>query len=682
MGIPIYNEGGIAIGQATLLGREEPIVEHSGMKFLKSGYLVETSEAPLAPITLSGNDFINIFSSQLVDCYDVEYGNGVFIAVGGDGSSNYGGLGVIGRSIDDGVTWAISVPPFANKINGKITAICTDEAGMWLIGNAAGEILRSTDNGLTWSPTINRVRATGSGGSSRILTIVASPANNTYIALYADGKVGRSTDGGMGWFEITNMGITPIDIATDNNGKWIAIRTDGLSVVSVDNGVTWATLSGLSSMRSIDTDRNGVWVGQSATSPTWRRSTDNGVTWGNISVINTNTHGNIKTDRNGNWVGIAEYNDGYGHYFYLVQSSNNGLTWTSRNYGFNSARFSSASNGLGVWVLPALMCGSNYSRSTDDGITWTLQTPNPFIIMNSGNIRHMAGNETKLVVCGSQSNQVIYSNDGGVFWHKAVTLAPSGPINAVAFDGNSTFCCCGVSGRLMRSVDGGANWSNSTHFLTTTTLNGIATNGQGAWGVVGNSNAYGRSGDNGVNFDTVSLGQAGVILQAIAASSSTWIIVGDSGTALRSTDAGLTWKPVDVGLAGSAGTLAHLTKVVTDGFGTWVVVAITDTTFDSAISYDDGLTWNSINQNFVNPTFYSAGKGIWLVSDATTGYPTYISTDGCMTFKRISNTFNGVITMTGINHTWYMASNGNIWKSSKKYCGLHNNSPGLYVRIE
>lgn len=161
-------------------------------------------------------------------------GAGVIIVI--DGST-------IRRSSDFGVTWAtITNPPGL-----ALASIVTNRKGLWLAGaNTAGTLIRSTDNGLTFSI----VSAANHGFTVGITQLVIGK-DDVMIGCMNSGIPRRSTDGGLTWSAVSAGGNNGIaKAATDGQGKWVfAQTTSKLIYTSSDNGATFVsgsafTLSG------------------------------------------------------------------------------------------------------------------------------------------------------------------------------------------------------------------------------------------------------------------------------------------------------------------------------------------------------------------------------------------------------------------------------------------------------
>jgi len=254
-------------------------------------------------------------------------------------------------------------------------SIGTNGNGIWIASLFNSVVVRSTDNGLTWAALPSNLGLVH--GSS--FNVIRTDRKGTWIAGgAADSTLARSTDNGETWNAIqyfTTGGRTVRSLDTDNNGVWVAGLDDGYAARSTDNGETWTALArGLSSgsirnNRTLYTDRKGTWIvgmddGYAA------RSTDNGATWNplprglNSGDIQAHVY-RIDTDESGVWV-ACKING------YASRSTDNGLTWTALPRGLNSGGssiYSLRTDRKGTWIVG--MDAGYITQSLDNGVTWS-----------------------------------------------------------------------------------------------------------------------------------------------------------------------------------------------------------------------------------------------------------------------------------------------------------------------
>lgn len=161
----------------------------------------------------------------------------------------YNGAWVIGSqgqdilySSDDGVTWTQVLAPVLNDTD--FTALATSGT-IWIAGGYRGALVRSVDNGHTWSNVT-------SGFAVSDVIINAEFADGLFMICGTNGKLATSSDGVTWTLRSTGLTGTIYD-AVHVGGDWIAINATE-SVRSKDGGATWESMahpvSGLTDMVS------------------------------------------------------------------------------------------------------------------------------------------------------------------------------------------------------------------------------------------------------------------------------------------------------------------------------------------------------------------------------------------------------------------------------------------------
>lgn len=296
-----------------------------------------------------------------------------------------------GQKVGDVLTTGRTPDASYLSMNGGVYLQSAYPALFAVLGLIGGEV------GLTWSSIAS--------GYTSVLKI-ARGNNGTLVGITTlSNTVIRSTDNGATWTPI-NAGVVTYatDIDTDGNGKWIislstAVSTSGLRV-STDDGQTWTSPTTVTAPRAvIRYAGNNIWLAGGGNSTV--RSSDNGATWAAAGTSGSvNTGSVMATDRNGTVVvynssgnsyrsadafatagtvvtfpvaptAMATDNQGtwgaVGATGALMRSLDNGITFSSITSGTTSSLTSISTNGKGAWLVGG---ASLIRRSKDNLNTW------------------------------------------------------------------------------------------------------------------------------------------------------------------------------------------------------------------------------------------------------------------------------------------------------------------------
>jgi hypothetical protein len=234
--------------------------------------------------------------------------------------------------------------------------------GVW-IGVAGNRVIRSTDDGVTWSDVI-----VPDGGWRSV-----AYGNGVWVAVASSGtnRVMRSTDGGVTWNAVGSPLLNPIDVAY-GNGVWIAVG-NSRAMRSTDGGITWSASNLLGATHDrIATNGNGTWIATSVTNYNFSvviRSTNNGVTWASIGGQFSIQPCSDVYYGDGTWIVLQQYPKTSSGNSGIFRSKNDGISWTQMTLSndISSPSLSRVSFGNGVWIIKSI---SNLIRSQDDGVTW------------------------------------------------------------------------------------------------------------------------------------------------------------------------------------------------------------------------------------------------------------------------------------------------------------------------
>jgi hypothetical protein len=314
---PLYNTGVISIDTDAATGTGTTwLTAWSGkIKRLKLG----TNDPDVNSISFTGNigGWVAAAASDAMSWCSVAYGNGVFISV----ASNSAQEKIIMRSTDNGATWST-----ITKVSNNVSWVSVSYGnGVFVAASSSGgtqKFMRSTDDGATWSVILV------AGNSSSISSV--SYGNGVWVAVCnsaigGDPRVLRSTDDGTTWTSIEAAEENSWQSVSYGNGIWIAVSNDGINRVmrSADDGITWASVVVEALGWKSVAYGNGVFVAISTNGVNRiMRSTDDGVTWTPVVVPEYNIWRSICY---GNNTFVAVSSDGTNR---IMKSIDDGITWT------------------------------------------------------------------------------------------------------------------------------------------------------------------------------------------------------------------------------------------------------------------------------------------------------------------------------------------------------------------
>ncbi len=238
--------------------------------------------------------------------------NGAHIVVYRKGTSHASDVGVIVKrtSTDSGATWSGETTIVTNVLDVRDPSITRLADGSLIVSyftasapsTFATYVIKSTDNGATWSSAVD---VGGYTTWSAVSAPVVQLANgNLLLPTYGYDatwkmKVHRSTDGGATWSVLSTL-VTSPDYAEPvllllANGNLLGLLNHGdalATTISTDSGATWGTISDRFAMGSCAprayqfTAGTIVTAYRSSTVPNvgalaYRSSADSGVTWSN-----------------------------------------------------------------------------------------------------------------------------------------------------------------------------------------------------------------------------------------------------------------------------------------------------------------------------------------------------------------------------------------------------------------
>ena len=157
--------------------------------------------------------------------------------------------GVLLKSEDQGTTWRI-LKQFPNKNLKRLIILKIDSHIMFLITQDG--ILRSNDNGVTWSDTMTQ--ALNKVTALPINDFIFTDRNPSIMYVASNNGIVKSKDGGSSWVVVPTVipaGTVPIQSIAINvyDENEIYFTAGSTFYKSQDDGTTWQTLKNVSSSR-------------------------------------------------------------------------------------------------------------------------------------------------------------------------------------------------------------------------------------------------------------------------------------------------------------------------------------------------------------------------------------------------------------------------------------------------
>lgn len=383
------------------------------------------------------------------------------VAMRGSTMLTVGAYGEMLRSSDKGVTWQL--PNSGTRKHLHSVALFAEEEGI-AIGDS-GTVIRTSDGGMTWEavPSLS--------GKQNYFTVVAASEMTGYIVA-ADGGILRTTNRGLDWERIATI---PPRVT-----RRVAFPTPGLGFIIADSGRVY-------------------------------KSSDSGTTW---RIVHHDT--------SQRWVGVA---------------------------------FSDSLHGFICSEQGAVI------RTTTSGETWISCSPLPASTVPVN--LTMADPSTVIVISGfvsSTKNTILARTvDSGQTWvaSKPQTIAATTPMYLldIVIDSSGVVLAGGTLGTVAQSKDVGETWSTVSNALIAIPTYGATAMVDVAFadkdtGVIANTlfnSAWIRTTDRGITWKYHSWVYPTNFLKAHFFDAKTGIMAGEGAYELyRTSDAGRSWKSFDV----------------------------------------------------------------------------------------------------------------------------------------
>ena len=275
--------------------------------------------------------------------------------------------------------------------------------------------------------------------------------NSTTISLVGEnGLIMRSTDNGVSWTEQSTNISSVLFGASISNGVSLASGENGIIMRSVDNGTTWepilpGTIENLNDIEIQNT--NAVVCGNNGVI---YYSVDAGETW--TEAVSNTTQDLYDVTFINSTVGFVT-----GDYGTLLKTEDGGQHWTTLNLGFTFNKFNSV-EAIDADNLIVVGDQGSIFLSNDGGISWF----GPSMLMYDVDFNDVVFfNSTNGIIVGDNS-LILQTTDGGYSWNEA-SKGFSGDnydLNSVSFYDANNGITVGGDGIEAYTTNGGATWDD------------------------------------------------------------------------------------------------------------------------------------------------------------------------------------------------------------------------------
>lgn len=269
-----------------------------------------------------------------------------------------GDAGALLRTDDNGLSWT-SIDSIT--IN-NIYAVDFFDSQNGLLAGDSGIIMRSTDGGLSW--------ALQNSVTSKPLNGIKYLDSLTAIAVGNQGTILKSTDGGQNWYEVNStifLHLSAISFPEDSVGYVVGgdHGLKGIIMKTSDYGESWDTLSNL-----FDGHLYAIWFSDSLKGYTSGynnrvyKTTSGGEVWAILDTPNWGSNHHIRD------MEFTDFNTGYTVDIHgiILRTFNAGATWDSLNSQTTTPFYAIGSNSEGNLYAGGL--GGKIIRTNDQGLNW------------------------------------------------------------------------------------------------------------------------------------------------------------------------------------------------------------------------------------------------------------------------------------------------------------------------
>lgn len=545
-----------------------------------------------------------------------------------------GDLGSIYKTTDGGVNWQVILLDSMTNFNG---VFFKDLHNGWIVGDK-GVIFHTTDGGINWYKQYSNT-------SIRLNKTFFITAISGWI-VGENGTVLYTNNSGNTW-QVQSSGtlatLKSIHFINTTTG-WIC-GGNGTILYTNNAGLNWQTQSSATTILIEDIffidQQNGWAVGEQKI----LKTQDGGLNWSILDAPSSNgfppkLNTIFFTDTQTGWAA--------GDVFNLIKTTDGGLTWTLQSPILPYIQDLSFTDNLNGWII------NRYGEvlyTTNGGQTWSPRN----IQTNSINDVHFIDKNTGFAA--GEAFKVRKTTDGGNTWNVQTLLsASSNYLQGIYFSSPTVGWIVGSSqGAVLKTIDGGNSWIKQTYGAGQDILNTdvFFVNSQDGW-IIGAEILRTNNGGDSWQASTNSLN----IQKVYFTSSNIGYGIGNHSL-YKTTDGGITWNIQFF----NQNTFALNSLYFTNNSTGWLVGSDGKILFTS----DGGTHWsfqNSLTTKNLNDIEFINSQIGWIVGDIGTILKTV--NGGRTWVNERSNTINNLnnIDFVDFENGWIVGTSGTILKYS------------------
>ena len=335
--------------------------------------------------------------------------------------------------------------PFNTSDIGRNCSFIDEQTG-YVVIQAAGDVLRTTDGGTVWE----RI---WTPGISTNLYDVEMVSQDSVFTCGVSGEIFRTIDGGNSWNEMTtptNEYLYALEFIDQNVG--FSCGFNGVILKTVDGGTTWELKESNTINRLYDIEFVNENVGYACGwNSTVVKTVDAGETWEAIDteagVALFNCH--FTSEETGYACGWSQT---------IVKTSDGGETWVNQHTGSNTLHFIEFKDENNGWAAGDW---GNFVTTSNGGATWTSSS-------ETGGYEIWGGqylDDGFAVMVGKGC--VFKSSNGGSNWDIIKNGVPNAKYNALYFHDDMNGSAAGSTGitgegsnqsGIVKTENGGLTW--------------------------------------------------------------------------------------------------------------------------------------------------------------------------------------------------------------------------------